>query len=91
MCIFSLDIGLEIVYNIIGKECGQMISYARLLNLLTTRNVSIYKLKSDKVVGSATVDKLRKNEGNIDTRSIDALCKYLDCQPGDLMEYIPDE
>lgn len=23
--------------------------------------------------------------------SLDAICKYLDCQPGDILEYVPDE
>ena len=23
--------------------------------------------------------------------SIDAICRYLDCQPGDIMEYVPEE
>ncbi len=32
-----------------------------------------------------------KHGGNIDTRSINKLCKVLECQPGDLMEYIPDD
>ena len=66
------------------------IKYTKLLNLLSELNMSIYKLKSDKVIGTATIDKIRKGEGHIDTRSIESLCKYLDCQPGDIMEYVPD-
>ena len=27
----------------------------------------------------------------LDTRTLDHLCSYLDCQPGDLLEYVPDE
>jgi putative transcriptional regulator len=23
--------------------------------------------------------------------SLDAICKYLDCQPGDILEYVPDD
>ena len=66
------------------------ISYNRLLQLLETRGISIYKLKTDKVIGTATIDKIRKNQGHIDTRTIDSLCKYLDCQPGDIIEYVED-
>ena len=37
------------------------------------------------------MDKLMgKASGHIDTRSIDRLCAYLHCQPGDIMEYVPD-
>lgn len=67
------------------------ITYNKLLKLLESRSISIYKLKTDKVIGTATIDKIRKGEGNIDTRSIAALCKYLSCQPGDILEYQEDE
>lgn len=66
------------------------ISYNKLSVLLADKGISIYKLKTDKVIGTATIDKIRKNEGHIDTRTIESLCKYLKCQPGDLMEYIEE-
>lgn len=68
-----------------------MISYNKLLTMLSDRNISIYEFKKYKVVGTATIDKLRNNTGNIDTRSINSICAYLHCQPGDIMEYIPDD
>lgn len=67
------------------------ITYEKLLNLLEQRGISIYKLKADKVIGTATIDKIRKGEGHIDTRSIGALCEYLGCQPGDILGYVPEE
>lgn len=68
-----------------------MISYNKLLTMLSDRNISIYEFKKYKVVGTATIDKLRNNTGNIDTRSINSICAYLHCQPGDILEYIPDD
>lgn len=67
------------------------ISFQKLLRLLDEKKISIYHLKRDKVIGTATIDKLRKGEGHIDTRSIESVCAYLHCQPGDIMEYISDE
>lgn len=67
------------------------ITYNKLLKMLEDRGVSIYKLKTDKVIGTATIDKIRKGEGHIDTRSIESLCRYLKCQPGDIIEYVEDE
>ena len=67
------------------------ITYTKLFALLKSQGMSLYKLKSDKVVGTATLDKIRKGEGHIDTRSIESLCKYLNCQPGDIMEYVEGE
>jgi len=71
-------------------ELEMPILYKGLYEILKKKNMSIYKLKSDKVIGTATLDKIRKGEGHIDTRSIESLCRYFDCQPGDLMEYMPD-
>jgi len=65
------------------------ITYRKLMALLEERNMSLYRLKADKVIGTATLDKIRKGEGHIDTRSIAAICEYLNCQPGDIMEYEP--
>ena len=67
------------------------IVYTKFLEMLKERNISIYQLKTDKVIGTATIDKQKKNEGHIDTRSIDRICRYLNCQPGDILEYVPSE
>lgn len=67
------------------------ISYQKLLHILENRNETSYTLtKKNNIIGQATWKKI-KNGGHIDTRTIEALCKYLNCQPGDLMEYVPDE
>jgi len=67
------------------------ILYGKLFSLLKDRGRSMYDLRKNKIVGTATLEKMRKGEGHIDTRSIDKLCEYLDCQPGDIMEYIPKD
>ncbi|MEG2082423.1 MAG: helix-turn-helix transcriptional regulator [Oscillospiraceae bacterium] len=67
------------------------ISYQRLFALLEHKGLTMYSLRKDKVVGVATLEKMRKATGHVDDRSIDSLCKYLSCQPGDIMEYIEEE
>lgn len=67
------------------------ISFKKLLLLLEQKDINLYHLKRDKVIGTATLDKIRKGEGHIDTRSIESLCRYLNCQPGDIMEYVSEE
>jgi len=37
-----------------------------------------------------TLAKLSKNKP-IDSRTLDKICAALQCQPGDVIEYIPDE
>lgn len=66
------------------------ISYKRLLDILDSRNISSYTLtRKYHIMGSATWQKIQKG-GHIDTRTIDALCKFLNCQPGDILEYVED-
>jgi DNA-binding Xre family transcriptional regulator len=65
--------------------------YDKLFALMKIRGISGYTLRlKDKIVGAATLEKLRKNEGIIDTRTLESLCKYLNCQPGDIMEFIEE-
>jgi len=65
--------------------------YDKLFALLADRGMTMYTLRRDKVIGTATLEKMRKAEGHVDTRSLESLCAYLKCQPGDIMEYIPEE
>ena len=65
--------------------------YSRLGNILKATGTTLYKLNAEKVIGSATRRKLLGQQpGGIDTRTIEALCKRLNCQPGDFMTYVPD-
>jgi len=66
------------------------ISYDKLISLLKSKKISSYTIKKEKIMGQATWKKVHEG-GHIDTRTIEALCKYLNCQPGDIMEYVPDE
>lgn len=66
------------------------ISFKKLFMLMDKKEITIYRLRKDGVVGTATLDKMRKEEGHVDTRSIESLCKYLGCQPGDIMEYVAE-
>lgn len=67
------------------------ISYNKLLKLLEENNMTSYTItKKYKIIGQATWKKIHEG-GHVDTRTIEAFCKLLNCQPGDLIEYIPDE
>ena len=66
------------------------ISYNKLLTVFKEKGITSYTIKKEKIVGQSAWKKIHEN-GHIDTRTIEALCKYLNCQPGDILEYIPDE
>ena len=67
-----------------------MICYDRLLKIFDERKITSYTIRKDNVIGQAAWKKIHEG-GHVDTRTLDALCKYLNCQPGDIIEYIPDE
>ena len=69
------------------------IHFDKLESILKSQGKTYYSLRKDKVVGTETIKKLQKKEQGkyIDTRTINSLCEYLSCQPGDFMEYIPGE
>ena len=71
-----------------------MISYEKLVKKLKENNISQYKLKQEKILGSATITKIFKNDGingeSIDITVVDKMCKLLNCQPGDILECVED-
>lgn len=66
-----------------------MIKYDKLFKLLDEKNITTYYIRKNKVTGEATLTKLRNNEP-VNTKTIEVFCELLQCQPGDLMTYTPD-
>ncbi len=66
------------------------ISYKKLFHILVDRNLSAAKLSRMSGVAQSTISKLRRDEV-VQTDIIEKICAALDCQPGDIMEYIPEE
>ena len=67
-----------------------MMKYNKLFALLAIRGMKKSDLVEKKVISSPTLAKLGKGE-SITTTVLCQLCKFLQCQPGDIMEYVPDE
>lgn len=66
------------------------IRYNKLFEVLKEKKLTMYSLRKNKIIGTETLEKMRKGIGHIDDRSINRLCEFLDCQPGDIMEYVED-
>lgn len=66
------------------------IKYDKLIALMREKGITSYTLKRDNIIGQATYKKIMEG-GDIDTRTLAKLCKLLDCQPGDILEYAPDK
>ena len=67
-----------------------MISYNKLWQVMKDKGVTQYMLIKNHHVSAGQLTRLRRNE-SVSTHTIEVFCKILDCQPGDLMSYIPDE
>ena len=65
-----------------------MIRYNKLFALLNTRGMK----KTDllEIISAPTLAKLSKGEV-VKSDVIEKICKFLKCQPGDIMEYIDEE
>lgn len=70
------------------------ISFEKLSSLLFEKGYNKSYLR-ERGIHPAIISKLSKGtlnrENRVDTITINKLCEILYCQPGDLMEYIPDE
>jgi len=67
-----------------------MISYKPLQKLLIDKEINKTKLKEITGLSSATIAKFGSNE-YVSLEVIDRICESLECQPVDLIEYIPKE
>lgn len=67
------------------------IKYDKLMALLKEKGYTTYKIRKDNIMSQSALQKIKSGVGDIDTRTISRLCKVLECQPGDIMEYVPDE
>lgn len=65
------------------------IKYDKLIKKMQEAGINSYTLKRDKIIGQATYKKILEG-GDIDTRTIAKLCRLLNCQPGDIIEYEED-
>ncbi len=65
------------------------ISYKKLFEILRKKNISKTTLGKSLDLSSATLAKLSKNE-QISMNTLISICDYLNCQPGDIMEFERD-
>ena len=49
---------------------------------------SSYRLRKEKVLGEATLQKIRVGSTTLTLESLGVICDILHCQPGDLVEWV---
>lgn len=66
------------------------IVYTKLFEMLKEKGFSTYRIRKEKLISQGTLTALRNGTGGLEHKTIERLCQVLDCQPGDLMEYVPE-
>lgn len=65
------------------------VSYAKLFDLMNQQGIKKVDLRKTYKINPKTVDSLVNNR-SVTVDTIMQLCEILGCQPGDLMEYVPE-
>ena len=58
------------------------------VSALKEKGYTTYRIRNEKILSESTVQKLRAGKG-VSWENIETLCRLLECQPADLMEYVP--
>ena len=59
------------------------------LEALKEKGYTTYTLRKEKLLSESTIQKLREGEG-VAWDNLETLCKLLECNIGDLLEYIQE-
>ena len=60
------------------------------LAVLKEKGITTYQIRKEKLLSESTVQKLRAGVG-VSWENIETLCRLLDCQPSDLIEYVKED
>lgn len=83
------------------KECNNISHYQErgvivairykidILPKLKEKGYNQTKIREEKLIGQSYLTQLRHGE-LVSWKTIDTICTLLDCQPGDILEYVPD-
>lgn len=65
------------------------IIYKDVLGKLKQAGYSTYRIEKEKLIRSGTITRIRNGE-SISMNTLGILCKLIDCQPNELIEYVKD-
>ena len=60
------------------------------LMALKEKGYSQTRIRNEKLIGQATLTQLRHGE-LVSWMNIETICRLLECQPGDILEYVAEE
>ena len=59
------------------------------LAALKEKGYNTNRIRTEKLLSQSTLQKFRSNQG-VSWENLETLCKLLDCQPADLIEFVKD-
>ena len=71
------------------KHLPGKLSYDKLFAAMSAKGIKKINLSNDYKIHPTTIQKITAGR-TINTDTLIILCHALDCQPGDIMEYIPE-
>lgn len=78
-------------YKLLQRKCLLLIIYKiDVLEELKKHGYTTYRIQKEKIFNQTQMQKMRAGE-KITFETLDRLCKLIELQPGDILEYIPDE
>lgn len=66
-----------------------MISYDPLWKTMESKGATTYTLQVKGQISSSTIRRLKAGQ-SVSTNTLDALCKLLDCDLPDIIQYLPE-
>ena len=60
------------------------------ISALKNTGYSTYRIRKEKIFTESQLQSIRNNH-LLTHDALDKLCKLLNCQPGDILEYVPDQ
>ena len=67
------------------------IVYDKLFTLMKEKGINTTRIRRENIIGQGTLTAIKKGTGGLDAKTVAKLCTLLNCQPGDIMEYVPDQ
>ena len=61
-----------------------------IMAVLKEKGYSSTRIRDEKLIGQSYLQQIRHGE-LVSWKTVDTICKLLECQPGDIIEYIPDD
>ena len=74
-----------------GLNVQTMIDNKKLFDLFNKHGIRPTDIRANKIISESTLQRLRNGNVTINADALNHLCALFNCQPSDLMTYVPDK